>query len=65
MPNYNRTSGIICTSSPGQSIENFVSELITLRKKELGVIVGIFNDRAQFIHSQDTEQDIVKRYMNR
>lgn len=65
LPKHNRISGIICKASPGQSIENFAAEMIALRKKEQGVIVGIFNNFSLFIHSQDTERDIVKKYMNR
>ena len=65
MFNCNITNGVICNAAKGQSIENFAAELIALRKEKMGVIVGIFNDYALFVHSQDTACDIVKRYNNR
>ncbi len=59
---YSISKGIICKASSGQSIENFALELVAVRKKELGVVVGVFNDIALFIHSTDTQKDIVKSY---
>lgn len=57
--------GVICKASPGQSIDNFAQELILIRKENAGVLVGVFNDIALFIHSTDTEQDIVHSYYSK
>ena len=58
----NYSKGVICTADHRQSIEDFASELLELRKKGTGVLVGVFNDIALFIHSVDTKQDIIERY---
>ena len=65
MLNCNSVRGIICTAAPGQSIENFASELISLRKKDPGVIMAVFNDIPLFIHGGDTKQDIISQYYHR
>lgn len=62
---YSCSRGVICTASPGQNIEDFASELTSLRKEKLGVLVGVFNDIALFIHTSDTEQDVVKSYYSK
>ena len=61
---YSCSKGVICTASPGQGIEDFAKELAE-RKKGTGVLVGVFNDTALFIHSVDTEQDIIDQYFSK
>ena len=39
----NYSKGVICTADHRQSIEDFASELLELRKKGTGVLVGVFN----------------------
>ena len=62
---YSCSKGVVCTASPGQGIEDFAKELAELRKKGTGVLVGVFNDTALFIHSIDTEQDIIDQYFSK
>lgn len=57
------SKGIVCKASEGQTIDSFASELMEIRKNELGVLVGIFNDIPVFVHSEDTMQEIVENYL--
>lgn len=59
---YSCSKGIICTAFPNQSIEHFASELLVIRKRETGVLLGVFNNIALFVHSKDTKQDIIEQY---
>ena len=59
---YSYTKATVCTALPGSNIGDFASELLELHKKENGVLVGIFNNIALFVHSKDTVQDIIDQY---
>ena len=54
--------GFICVACSGQGIASFASEMVAMRKKELGVLVGVFNDIALFVHTHDTVQDVISQY---
>ena len=56
------STGTICSAFPEKSIEDFALELLAIRKKETGILLGVFNNIALFIHSGDTEQDIIEQY---
>ena len=62
---FSYSKAIVCQPDKGCSIERFAEDLLDLRHYELGVIVGVFNDIALFVHSGDTVQDIVHQYINK
>lgn len=59
---YSYTKATVCTAVSGTNIGDFAQELLELHKKEKGVLVGVFNNIALFVHSKDTVQDIIDQY---